>query len=328
MPTPYGIQLAQGAGAQGASNLVGSLFGLAFEKHNDRRQLRQQKKLSEQQMGFDKQMTDYQFQKQLQMWKDTNYGAQMAELKAAGLNPGLIYGMSGGGGTTTGSGGSGSVHAPAAPAGGGEIMGLSGQAMQAQLLGAQIKVMESQAKKNEADANYTSGAGTELAGAQIKDLLQGVENKKAQQVLTEIQSDLATIDQMFKTRTFDAAVKKLEYETNIALQEMEIIRNEGLISANTWSTKIEMIENEAAGIILRNAQTKTQTKLTQEQVNEVIQSIKTQVQNLENQGRSLDQKDKEILIEQERNRLINKGIEWGAGAQVLGKVIDVVSKKK
>ena len=38
------------------------------------------------------------------MWKDTNYSAQMEELKKAGLNPGLLYGMSGGGATTIGTG--------------------------------------------------------------------------------------------------------------------------------------------------------------------------------------------------------------------------------
>jgi hypothetical protein len=46
---------------------------------------------------------------QMDMWNRTNYGAQVEHMKAAGLNPALMYGMSGGGGTTAGSQGGGSA---------------------------------------------------------------------------------------------------------------------------------------------------------------------------------------------------------------------------
>lgn len=328
MPTPsYGLQLGQEMGSQAAHGLVGGIMGMAFAKQNDKRQLKQQKKLSEMQFGFDKQMTDYQFQKQLQMWKDTNYSAQMAELEKAGLNPALLYGMSGGGGTTTG-GGAASTHGANAPSGGGEMQGMAITSMNLGLMEAQRKLIEAQTNKTKTEANKIGGVDTDLANTQIKDLTQGIENKKAQQVLTEIQSDLARIDQMFKTRTFDAAVHKLEFETNSAMQEMQILQNEGLISANTWSTRIEMIQTEAAGMLLRNAQTEAQTKLTNQQVDEVIQSIKESVKRLQQGDRSLDQKDKDILIDQERNKLIDKGIEWGAASQVLGKAVDLLTKPK
>ena len=68
------------------------------------------------------------------MWRDTNYAAQKEEMKKAGLSPGMMYGMGGTGGATTGDPGA-SVGANAAPKGGGEIMGL-------QLMDAQRKLME------------------------------------------------------------------------------------------------------------------------------------------------------------------------------------------
>ena len=70
--------------AEGASNLI-------FGEFAQKQQLRGQKKALEQQNAA-----------ALDMWNKTNYGAQMKHLQAAGLNPGLIYGMKGGGGVTTG----------------------------------------------------------------------------------------------------------------------------------------------------------------------------------------------------------------------------------
>ena len=41
------------------------------------------------------------------MWKDTNYAAQVEEMKKAGLSVGLMYGKGGAGGATTGAGAAG-----------------------------------------------------------------------------------------------------------------------------------------------------------------------------------------------------------------------------
>jgi hypothetical protein len=45
----------------------------------------------------------------MDMWNKTNYGAQVAQMEKAGLNPALMYGMGGGGGTTAGSQGGGNA---------------------------------------------------------------------------------------------------------------------------------------------------------------------------------------------------------------------------
>ncbi len=50
-----------------------------------------------------KQLNQQGYELQKKMWEETNYPAQVKMLKEAGLNAGLMYGMSGGGGTTTGS---------------------------------------------------------------------------------------------------------------------------------------------------------------------------------------------------------------------------------
>lgn len=59
-----------------------------------------QNHFSQQQMENQKALTRFNRLEQMQMWRDTNYSAQMNEMKKAGLNPNLMYGMGGGGGVT------------------------------------------------------------------------------------------------------------------------------------------------------------------------------------------------------------------------------------
>ena len=98
----YGMaaELGMQAASQAASGLIGTGMGLLLEGHNDRRQLRQQEKLQNLEIKGSKELTDYNAAKQLEMWKATNYPAQIEQMKLAGLNPALAYGMGGGGGVT------------------------------------------------------------------------------------------------------------------------------------------------------------------------------------------------------------------------------------
>ena len=88
-----------------AGPIVNTAMGLALEKHNDKRQLRQAGALGLQQLGYSNQHAAYQSQLALDRWKATNYAAQVKEMKVAGLSPGLMYGGSGAGGAMTAGGG-------------------------------------------------------------------------------------------------------------------------------------------------------------------------------------------------------------------------------
>lgn len=81
-----------------------SAFGIG-EARQDRRQIKQQEKLQAMSIKGSKELTDYQKQKDLEMWKATNWGAQMEEAEKAGLSTAYLYGK--GGGTTGTVGGSG-----------------------------------------------------------------------------------------------------------------------------------------------------------------------------------------------------------------------------
>ena len=105
--------------------IIGAGLGLLLQGNNDRRQLIQQQKLNEQQLSADAVRMGMETERQKEMWKATSFPAQIEQIKIAGLNPALVYGMGGSGGATVGSS-PGSVSGPQAPAGGGEV----GMAMQ------------------------------------------------------------------------------------------------------------------------------------------------------------------------------------------------------
>ena len=61
----------------GAGSIIGGLsnaFGIG-EKRQDRRQLEQQRKLQGLAIEGSKALTDYQMEKQMEMWKNTNWEA-------------------------------------------------------------------------------------------------------------------------------------------------------------------------------------------------------------------------------------------------------------
>lgn len=148
---------------------AGALLGIGINALGRKSQEKQQKRLQEQQIKGAKEMSDYEKANQMDMWKKTNYGAQVAELNKAGLNPALLYGMGGGGGATTG-GGSGAM-----PTGGVAESPSSGtkSIMDMALMKAQTAVMESQARKNNVEADKTAGVDTEEK--QISNKIKNVE---------------------------------------------------------------------------------------------------------------------------------------------------------
>ena len=137
-----------------AANAIGAGMGLLLEGHNDRRQLRQQQELQNMQMKGQKEMTDYNLAKQMELWNATNYKAQMAQMAKAGLNPALMYGTGGPGGTTQAAQGQGPTGGNA-PTGGMEVMNMMMQK-------AQIQLLEAQTQKTKAETTNIPKTGQNI----------------------------------------------------------------------------------------------------------------------------------------------------------------------
>lgn len=234
----------------GAINAVGNALGVG-----QRRQVKQQAKLNAEQVKSQKELAEYQRQIQMQMWHDTNYKAQVGELKEAGLNPALLYGKGGGGGMSVGGGmatgvGSASAEAPSA-----SMRGFEGMSM----IPAQIQLMQAQKENIEADTANKQGVDKDLKGAQAQSLLQGIENAKQQQLLTEVQTRLAKLQEGITGATMEDVIDRVSYETERAANEMEIALNEAYISTATKEEKVKIFQQEAIAGMLNNALIKMKT---------------------------------------------------------------------
>ena len=112
------------------------------------------------QVKYAKELTDYNYAKQLQMWKDTNYSAQTEQMRKAGLNIGLMYQGGGQGGSTN-------VATGSTP-NGGSAQDWSGMGMQAANLIADLKLKEAQADNLRADSENKRGIERNESVARVK----------------------------------------------------------------------------------------------------------------------------------------------------------------
>jgi len=130
----------------------GSALGMIGQRQREKRAMSNQKELMGIQLQNQQQLNKQGQEMQLDTWKKTNYSAQMQEMKQAGLNPALMYGMSGGGGATTGSQGGGSAQSGSAPTP--QPMDI-GMMIQAALAAAEIKLKEAQTENVKATTEST-----------------------------------------------------------------------------------------------------------------------------------------------------------------------------
>lgn len=273
-------------GMQVAGGALGGIMGMAFGNANDKRQLEQQKKLQALQIAGQKDMSAWQKQLDLQMWRDTSYPAQMEMMKKAGLNPGLMYGMGGGGGTTTGGGAPG-VQGATAAGHQGEMQTMTGMGLQLGMMQAQKELLESQAKKNNAETEKLSGTDTEESQTRIKSLLQGIENQKAQEGLTKVEQRLKEIDVQVQGDTAEERIDHIVWNSLRALEELDQVARDTYIKKATMNDKIDLVKREAIGALLRNQLTGTEIKVNNEQINKWASEIAQGWTNLSRQEQEL-----------------------------------------
>ena len=175
-----------GAVTGGIGSIVSGGLGLLgglFKKNNN--SLKNQQELMQQQWEYEKegmglqynygqQAAEAEYQRNLNMWKATSYGAQTREMEKAGLSKGLMYGNGGGQAAST-AGGDGMQ--PSGPR-----MNPVEAALQQQSIGLQLKQIEAQNKlanaetaKTLAEANKIAGVDTE--GQELQNKWREIENR-------------------------------------------------------------------------------------------------------------------------------------------------------
>lgn len=315
------------------SGLIGPALGIALEGHNDRRQLNQQQKLQDMQMKGNMAMGEFNYQKQLDMWKATSYPGQMEQMKKAGINPGLMYGIGGGGGVTTGSPG-GQVTGANAQGQSGEILGATGMAMQ---MKAQRELLEAQKENIQADTqNKIASAENTNADTPNKDkqghvldataenITQDTLNKKAQESLTKASTEIAKLEQELRTDTMEYSKGIIQETWQKISQEVNIIRNQSDISGATKEDAINKIRAEAVGAIFNNALTKAKTAearsniaVNSQQINESKQRVINLISDKGIQWEKLNQGERMTKVAEAMKDWNTDAGRWAA-EQVLG----------
>lgn len=140
--------------------LAGSLLGRKQQNSDQREMMELQAKLNQQQAQYNQGLAK-------DMWNYTSFPNQVKKMKDAGLNPALIYGTGGQGGSTSGAGQANGVGLSDAK---GMQTGLAIQGMGLELanLASQVELNKSQAEKNRADAEKTAGVDTQLTETETK----------------------------------------------------------------------------------------------------------------------------------------------------------------
>lgn len=270
------------AAAQGAQGLLNVGLGLALEHHNDKRQLRQQGKLQQQQIQGQQQMALFNQGLQKGMWEATGYGAQKRQMEEAGLNPGLMYGMGGGGGQTTGSA-SANVGGAQAPSGGGETMGMMQMALQQQMMQAQIALTRAQEEKTRTETGNIGEGGVDTKEKQSRtelNVLNGIiakyAGKEAQEVFEKVKQpnrgieaktweDELTARQGVAGTIYDLWLNGKLEEKSLAEIESLLLNNENTRQGKAKILKeIDLLEKNIKGKDLQNMFDELALKLQQE----------------------------------------------------------------
>lgn len=268
-----------------------------------------------------KQLMDYQTMKQLEMWEKTGYGAQMEQLRKAGLNPGLLYGMSGGGGQSTGSVGATAQGIPTQS----NLGGAAGMGIQMGMMEAQRKLLESQTNLNNVEAAKKGGPDTGQVTAQTENIQQETDNKRMQYQLMKIDQSIKEIERFEKQDTQDDRLDAIEYNTKVIAKQLSIIENDAEISEATKANKIKLVAIDVITAGLKNAAISAGITMTEAQTAQLTKEVEMMVEKNKQAWQGLDQTTQRIAIEKALQEL--KVVEtWGrlgveAGRAALDKIL-------
>jgi hypothetical protein len=266
-------------GMQTANTLTGKAFDIAdemlFGDSRRKKQLEQQKKLTDIQVDANKQLADYGMALQKELFHATGYEAQRKQMEQAGLNPALMYGHAGAGGTTgtPGTGSAGIGHASSETERKLASIQAEGMALQNRLLSAQVKNINADTEQKLATAEKTKGIDTELAKANIADITQSIKNKQVQEIGQNLQNDYDKIRNYISESTAHYDIGYIGYMAGQAREKWQMLINSREISDATKDDIVKnyelMNQNIISDIILRSKQ----GKLADAQINKMAEDI-------------------------------------------------------
>lgn len=254
-----------------ANTAGGAILGMALGDYNDQRQYAQQAKLQQLQIQGAKNLGDYNYRKQLEMWNATNLEAQMAHAKAAGLNPALLYAKGGATGQLGATGGM--PQGATAPQGGREVMDVTNQMMQLQLLKAQKENIEADTAQKQANVpNIEADTQNKILASVIADYTGREAKEVYERVTNPNRPSQAEAYKMSLDQQTAIARNIWELYEEGKLKEQSIAQIEGILQQNAKTITerkniektMELIEQNIKGAKLENVIKELESKMQTE----------------------------------------------------------------
>lgn len=304
--------------------VVGGLLGMATSKWQDKRQLKQSKKLQDQNIAGQKQIGEFNRLQAMKMWEDTGYGAQKKQMKEAGLNAGLMYGGTGAGGTTQG-GSAGSVDGGQIASG--EVQAGMGLGLQKSMQEAQIRNLNSSSNKMDVEAGKTGGIDTKVAGASLDKLIAEAKTEAEKTKLISIQRRNEEVKLKIGSATSEAEIERITQES---LRGVAQTQRELIAMGIEQSTAGEIVKQSAlrtTGMTLENALSRV--KIEKGEVE--IEKINTEMWKILSDSRidweNLDVKQREVILKERMTGFVTSSSqETNQVISVIDGIMDLILK--
>lgn len=284
-----------------ALNAINGAAQLVNHNNDAQRQQNYQLELMDRQYQYNSQAMNQQLQAEKEMYDYTGYQSKVDQLNQAGLNPGLVYGMGGGGGGVTGSitapqVGQGS--APNVSASTSNKIAEQGMMLQLAKLKSEIAVNEAQANQMNADASAKNElpaktkAETGLLGEQT--LGQSIENK-----LNEINLEIQQSGKFKNMEKIASLADQAKVDLENKIQDLIKNKTENQVNIQLVDSKVKKFNAELNKII-----TDTMTSSSQNELNK---------QKWRESANDIAQKwiDKQLTVEQMKTLIQKTAMETG-----------------
>lgn len=269
---------------------VGTALAGALDNSAEKQQ-EYQLQLMRKQADYNNAAMDKQVAAQKEMYEYTGYGSKVRQLKEAGLNPGLIYGMGNAGGGVTGNTSALGVAGAGAPnvaqSKQANLQSI-GMGLELAKLKSEIAVNESVAEANKADAEMKRGpeTGKKLAETQniitATDMLsKQINSEQIKQNGWYIDNDLKKVELEVSTNTKNANIDRINYLAEEAkgsmmkvLAEADSARAKARVDTSTIDTMINTYNARLDNILADTVVKWSTNKVNEEHAKQIVESVK------------------------------------------------------
>lgn len=309
------------------------LIGGATQENKDKRQIRQQEKLYDVAEQSNKHMAMFNHDLQMQMWRDTGPVGQMEQLKKAGLNPGLIYGMGGAGGQTAAAAQAQGVSSAQAPSGSGremeEMAGMGiAMASQVALMDAQKRNIEADTANKQAQTKDTLGE-TNPAKAKMENLIAQTANEQAKNAILKINQETEALNLKIKSETINEAIDSATANFRKSEHELEMLVTNKAIQEETKHEIVELKRQELANMIATKSLIESNISKNEAEIEKMAADITQRAQEIAIKQGELTERQRNNLYYNMINDIKDSTkLTVETAQKVVGDVIDAFTKFK